>query len=205
MDQALADLAHFITHMKTREELSNSKVFLAGASYSAAQAVWMRQKYPHLVDAVWASSGAVHAKFSFIEFKEVVAEAIKTLGGSECLERFRDAYTDMEAMILRGQTQRLEEELNLCTPLDIHDRMQISSLFGELADDVAGLVMSHQDQEIQDACTFLLDERHADAVAAYAAWTKTRVSSECYSYDYGEFIDFLSQVEWTDPANGLSK
>lgn len=187
----------------TREELSNSKVFVVGGSYSATMAAWMRQKYPHIVDGAWASSAPLHAKVNFVEYKEVMGRSIEILGGSECLERFRDAYNDMEAMVLRGETTRLNEELNLCTPLDIHNQMNVWSLFGELSDDVAGLVQTHRGQNIQNACSFLLDESHEDAVAAYGAWTRSR-GFGCFEYDYQEFIDFFTQTEWTSPANGAS-
>jgi len=48
--QALADVAHFILTIKAENaELANSKVLLAGGSYSATMVVWFKRLYPDLV------------------------------------------------------------------------------------------------------------------------------------------------------------
>lgn len=66
VDQALADLAKFITWFKANTPgLAHSKVILTGASYAATMAVWMRQKYPDVVTGSWASSGPLLAKVDF--------------------------------------------------------------------------------------------------------------------------------------------
>lgn len=205
VDQALADLAYFIEHIKeTRSEYEGASVFVVGGSYSATMAAWMRQKYPHLVAGAWASSAPLHAKVNFVEYKEVMGRSIELLGGKECLERFRSAYSEMETMVRRGDVERLNTELDLCTPLDVNDQMNVWSLFGELSDDVAGLVQTHRGQNIQNACTFILDTQYKDAFAAYAAWTRSR-NRGCFEYDYQETVEFLTQVEWNAPANGAGK
>ena len=57
VDLALADLAYFIDIIKeTRGEYESSKVVLFGGSYAGALAIWFRIRYPHLADAVYASS-----------------------------------------------------------------------------------------------------------------------------------------------------
>lgn len=49
IEQALADLAHFIVHIRQRHpEFADSKVVLVGGSYSATMVAWFRQKYPSL-------------------------------------------------------------------------------------------------------------------------------------------------------------
>lgn len=66
VDQALADLASFINFIKVEiPSLTNSKVILVGASYSAMMVTWMRQKYPHLIAGSWASSAPLLAKVDY--------------------------------------------------------------------------------------------------------------------------------------------
>lgn len=60
-DQALEDIAVFITYQKSLEEFKNSKVVVVGGSYSAMLATWLRVKYPHLVDIAYSSSAPVEA------------------------------------------------------------------------------------------------------------------------------------------------
>ena len=66
IDQALADLAHFITEIKrTYPGTENSGVIMVGCSYASTMVTWFRQKYPHLVSGVWAVSGPLLAKVDF--------------------------------------------------------------------------------------------------------------------------------------------
>lgn len=67
IDQALADVAYFVEEMKkTIPDASNSRVIMAGGSYSATMVAWFRQKYPHLIDGGWASSAPLLAKLDFV-------------------------------------------------------------------------------------------------------------------------------------------
>lgn len=65
MDQALADLAHFITELKTQPRFNNSEVIMYGGSYAANMVMWFKQRYPHLVLGSIASSGPILAKIDF--------------------------------------------------------------------------------------------------------------------------------------------
>ena len=67
VNQALADLAHFITEIKrTYPGTENSGVIMVGGSYSATMVTWFRQKYPHLVTGVWSSSAPLLAQVDFV-------------------------------------------------------------------------------------------------------------------------------------------
>lgn len=66
LEQALADLAHFIRYQKSNSiNLSQSKVILVGGSYSGSMAAWMTRLYPDLISASWASSAPLLAKADF--------------------------------------------------------------------------------------------------------------------------------------------
>lgn len=60
--QALADLAYFITSMNEKYGSSINKWIVFGGSYSGTLASWLRLKYPHLVFGAVSSSGPVKAK-----------------------------------------------------------------------------------------------------------------------------------------------
>lgn len=51
-EQALADLATFITAMNQKYGLNNPKWIAFGGSYPGALAAWLRYKYPHLVSKI---------------------------------------------------------------------------------------------------------------------------------------------------------
>lgn len=65
-DQCLADLANFVGFIKeNRTELADAPVFAAGFGYGGNLAIWFRKKYPHLVEGVWSSGGALKGKLDF--------------------------------------------------------------------------------------------------------------------------------------------
>lgn len=72
--QALADLAHFIKYQRENYPgLANSKVIMAGGSYSATMVVWFKRLYPELLTGGWASSAPLLAK---VDFKGIKCEIL---------------------------------------------------------------------------------------------------------------------------------
>ncbi|XP_063697854.1 thymus-specific serine protease-like [Culicoides brevitarsis] len=201
VDQALADLAHFITAMKkTRPELKNSGVVMLGGSYSATMVTWFRLKYPHLVDGVWSSSAPLYAKMDFVEYKEIMSEAIHLVGGEKCHEIFREAYAEMEKLVAEGNPSRINDELKLCSPLNTTNQLDVWNMFSELSDNVAGLVQYATVASIENACDALMNPRYRDALEAYAAWTVGRLNGKCFSHEYSAFVNNLRQTKWNDDA-----
>lgn len=141
VDQALADLAHFIRTIKsTTPGLENSGVIMLGGSYPGTIVTWFRLKYPELVNGVWASSAPLNAKPDFFEYKEVMGEALKKIGGQECYDVFKKAYSQIEQLIADGKPERIENEFNMCHPLDVNNQLDIWNLFYELSENVANLM-----------------------------------------------------------------
>lgn len=135
----MADLAHFIVTIKSSSaNYKNSKVIMAGGSYSATMVAWFRQKYPHLADGVWASSAPLFAKTDFSEYKEVMTRSVELMGGEVCREQIRGAFELMEDAVRANNTLKVEKAFNLCSPLD-HSK-DIAHFFYEVSDIVAGLV-----------------------------------------------------------------
>lgn len=65
-EQALADLAFFITAMNKKYNLKENIKWIAfGGSYPGSLAAWLREKYPHLVHGAISSSGPLLAKVDF--------------------------------------------------------------------------------------------------------------------------------------------
>ena len=64
-EQALSDLAYFVTKMKAKLQMKKSRWIAFGGSYPGNLAAWARLKYPHLIHAAIASSAPVQAKLNF--------------------------------------------------------------------------------------------------------------------------------------------
>ncbi|XP_017846889.1 putative serine protease K12H4.7 [Drosophila busckii] len=96
MQQALADLAHFIKYKKSHvPALAKSKVFLIGCSYAAGLVVHMRKFYPDLVDGAWSSCGGFNFRLDNSDNFISVGNALRKIGGDICYEgvsNFSHAY-----------------------------------------------------------------------------------------------------------------
>lgn len=144
VNQALADLARFITHVKENPALEKAGVIMIGQSYAATLVTWFRLKYPHLVNGVWSSSGTVLAKMDFFELKEAVSASIELLGGPQCSQRIRSAFIEMEKMVKNGNTSKIDDHFKLCHPLSTKSQMEVWHFFYELSDAIAMMVQTHK-------------------------------------------------------------
>lgn len=133
IDQALADVAHFITHLReTVEGSEDSPVIIIGAHYSGSLAAWFRQKYPHLAIAAWASSAPLLSIIDHFDYKVLAGQTYRYIGGPECYNALEDGFAQMEAMVAAQQFAELTEMFNLCDVLE--DRNDISTFFAAIAE-----------------------------------------------------------------------
>lgn len=142
IEQALADLAHFIVTVRQEERYANSQVILVGGSYSATMVAWFRQLYPHLAVGAWASSAPMLAKVDFVEYKEVVGAAIRSLGGEQCYQRVENAFTQAEALIADGEVERFRTMFRFCD--DFVPEIDIGWSLSTMTDILAGVVQYHR-------------------------------------------------------------
>lgn len=130
VEQALGDLYTFVRHIKRiHPELSGSKIIMFGVSYSGSLVTWFKQKHPDLVAGVWSSSAPLKADYKFEEGKNIVKNAITNIGGRQCMERIENAFLELQRLIEKGVSEKIERDLNLCSKLDTSDRKEVWSLF----------------------------------------------------------------------------
>lgn len=195
----MADLAYFITEIKrTTPGLENSRVIMVGGSYAGTMVAWFRQKYPHLVDGVWSSSAPLLAKTDFIEYKEVVGESISLVGGSDCFERLVNTFTELEELIAVNQTEKINQEFNLCTPIDTSSDLEIWQFFNIITDEFAGLVQYHWPGDIEGACEIIL--RAEDGISGVGEWISSQLGP-CVETGYANFINFYRDTNWAHGSN----
>lgn len=141
IDQALADLAHFIVSIKESfPAVKNSGVILVGCSYSGTMVTWFMQKYPHLAQGAWSMSAPLYAKVDFVEYKETVSKAIINIGGDQCSAKIRRAFVQMEDLWERREISEIERIFRLCEPLNVTNTLDVWSLFADMAGPWSGIV-----------------------------------------------------------------
>jgi pimeloyl-ACP methyl ester carboxylesterase len=116
-EQALADLARFITWFKNENQLGNSPVITIGGSYPGNLAAWFRLKYPHISDGSIASSAPVRAHLNFEEYMEVVGNSIVYFGGQACYDAFEVAANEVERYLNLGRKNKLHNDFQTCQEL----------------------------------------------------------------------------------------
>lgn len=162
---------------------------------------WMRKKYPHLVNGAWASSAPLSAQLDFFQYKEVMTDAIKKVGGDDCFEIFKNAFIEMERLVKSENASRLQDVFELCDPLDL--TQDVSHFFFEVSDIVAGLVQGHRTGRIEGACNLMRTKKEdlsKDDLDAFAAWV-TDGSNSCLDMSYQNSVNKFRNIEWGSEAN----
>lgn len=159
--QALADLATFIDHIKAKYHVpGDAKWVCFGGSYPGALSAWFRLKYPHLVFAAVASSAPVRAITNFEGYNEVVAASLSSdlVGGSsDCLDMVKKAFQTVDFKITTGQFKELESDFLSCGP--IQEKMDIVTFVSNLAGYFMGVVQYNEEipgQNISMICKAML-------------------------------------------------
>jgi thymus-specific serine protease len=198
IDQSLADIAMFIDFIRqSYNGASNSKVVLWGRGYGASFAVWMRQKYPHLVDAVFASSAYLNLRY---EYPELITNSFNTynlIGGSECGDVITGAMRYIEEAIQNRDLKEVEEGLKFCSSIDLYLEENLSFLFATLANGLSNFISDSSTEEISGACEIMksfnrVDNSTKTDFEGFAYWYSEYKASmaECLEFDYFKSIDF---------------
>ena len=203
--QTLADIAQFINFIRENYYgAQNSRVILWGRNYGGSLAVWMRQKYPNLVDGAWASSSGINAVLEHPQFMRNSFYTINSIGGPECGNILHGAFRFIEDAIRLRNTSYIEQRLQLCTPIDIDITEDVARLYYGISADIGFQFVSHSRYpDIDDKCTIMrgLDNPENPAendLDAFARWFVDDYNRnlECLDYSNEAVLSRYQQVEW---------
>ncbi|CAB3225795.1 unnamed protein product [Arctia plantaginis] len=213
--QALADLANFINAMNNKFRLKKSTRWVAfGGSYPGSLAAWLRLKYPHLVYAAVSSSGPLLAKVNFIEYYEVVVNALREKTNSEdCVTQLKVAHKQIVSMI-KQQPDIVEKEFRVCKPFLNASTDDMRNFHNSIADDFADLVQYNEDNRISadnryrnltinTVCNMLTEDGSVPAykkLAAFNSITLDKTNQTCLDYSYDNMIKELRNMSWGSGA-----
>ncbi|XP_063709110.1 putative serine protease K12H4.7 [Culicoides brevitarsis] len=202
VDQALADLAYFIDFLKANiPQLRKSKVILAGGSYAGTMAAWFRKEYPEKCAGAWASSAPVEAKADFFEYKEVVGQAFKQIGGEKCHLTLNEAFLGLETLVKKNDVSRIETDFRLCFPMDVTQKFDVYNFFSGLSNIMAAAVQNARPGTIKGVCDILTNPMHKDPIAALAYYVRSIYGSSCLSHSMDNDVAFYSESDWNAQAN----
>jgi hypothetical protein len=141
-DQALADLARIIGHIKTDLNTKNSKVITVGGSYPGNLAAWFRLKYPSVTHGSISSSAPVIAQTNFKEYMDVVGQSIIHFSGQKCFDALETAANEVarlaSARVGSADWTKLEADFHTCAPMK--NRRDLAILFSDIMGNVQGTI-----------------------------------------------------------------
>lgn len=198
-EQALADTAHFINHIRTLlPGAADSEVILVGGHYSASLAVWFRQRYPHLSTGVWASSPPLPSIVDFDQFKAATGLAFRTVGGDVCYNALEAGFDTMHELWDAGELETLTEAFFICDPLEEEDAPHFFSLMAEL---YSVLPQFEFEEFIQATCDHIIAGESSIESIAYILNNFIDIDGgQCIDIDYDSIIEAERQTEWDSPA-----
>ena len=160
-DQALADLARIISHLKVTYDTQSSKVVTIGGSYPGNLAAWFRLKYPHVSHGSIASSAPVLAQTNFPEYMDVVAQALIHFSGQQCYNAMQLAAEIVANLAYQGfgssGMKKLETDFDLCSP--IQTDLDLSVFLSDMMGNVQGTVQYNNEHNgvmnVTDICNIM--------------------------------------------------
>jgi len=213
IEQALADLAHFITYIRGKHpEYEDSKVIMVGGSYSATMVAWFRQKYPHLAAGSWASSAPMFVKIDFHEYKEVVGASIRSVGGERCYRRLEGAFYRAEQLLTDRNFEEFSNLFRTCEEMNDDNPYDIMIMFYTLSELLAGLVQYHRTGDIERFCDELLDPQYTNEtdLDAFVRWYTRQVfgrnpaEDDCVEATFQFDVDLHRNITWGSSATRSS-
>ncbi|KAF2879874.1 hypothetical protein ILUMI_26304 [Ignelater luminosus] len=211
--QALADLAEFISAMNQRYGLSTDAKWIAfGGSYPGSLAAWLRLKYPHLVHGSMSASGPLLAEVDFSDYFKVVDESLSTYS-DDCVNAIKEGTAEIDILLRHMIGQRnLNKKFKLCDPVEkyVNNPNDIANLYETLSGNFAGVVQYNKDnriggnQEVSNItidtiCDIMTNQKLGPPVDRLAAVNSLLLSvydQKCLDYKYDKMIDNMRNGSW---------
>jgi hypothetical protein len=202
LEQSMADIATLISVLRTEYPYSN-RVILWGSGYGGTLAVMARQKYPHLIDGVWSSSGIfspdIYLTDTFLHMEDV----IKDIGGEECADRVRDVFDEMDNLIYGGRGEELGDLMNHCGPVNVTSDLSVAAFIQHQIEFFNQYFNVHHYNGLLQLCREI-GEANTPALNAWADWVeRTFTGFDCFNFGYYDRVDLARNPDWNQPGTDL--
>ncbi|OWA53356.1 putative serine protease K12H4.7 [Hypsibius exemplaris] len=215
-EQALADLANFITNQTAARNLKDSKVVTFGGSYPGSLSAWFRSKYPHIVHAAISSSAPMVAVEDFADYAVVVKNSLNR-SSPQCVQNVQAANDALQAALKNPDSaKKLQDLFQLCTPVsNENSKKDLENLVESLAGNFMEVVQYNRDNRafegaqatnitIDTLCDIMTHDSTDTALQRYARVNSlllSATSQECLNFTYESFLEPLANTEWTDETS----
>eukprot|EP00605_Chrysophyceae_sp_TOSAG23-4_P001430 GSChrysophyteH1.ASY1.ANO1.1558.1 assembled CDS len=207
-DQALADLANVIIHIKKTLNSPNSRIITVGGSYPGNLSAWFRLKYPSITHGSIASSAPVTAKVNFAEYMDVVGESIRYFSGSECYDALQEGAQHLALLTQDGfggeNMRKLEKDFRVCG--EIRNKWDLAVFYSNIMGNLQGTVQYNNEHmgvfNITDVCRVMQgsEESSYNKLVKLSKLYLEQAGEECDDASYKNTIDYLASTS-PDPSN----
>nr|KAG5697556.1 hypothetical protein BaRGS_019777 [Batillaria attramentaria] len=209
-EQALADLAAFISFAKVKYNVPNNKWVAIGAL-----AAWFRMKYPHLVEGAIATSAPVFAKLNFLEYLSVVKNSLATAGPS-CVTNIQQAVQELQKKLADPQGLKdVKDMFKLCNDVNMTNTLDVANLYATLAGNFEGVVQYNKDNRafegavgtnitIDTLCDIMDKNASRPALQRYADVNSLMLQTygeKCQDFEYASMISDLKKTDWSNDSS----
>lgn len=201
-EQALEDVALFITHINQKYEGQGHKWITWGGSYPGMVSAFSRLRFPHLIHGSVSSSSPVQAKINMEGYNDLVANSIslESVGGSqECLDTVANGHKQIGDLLQTSEgREQLSDLFDICGGADSIVSKRDQSVFA--GDGVIYIPTQSNDpasteplSNIEKICNFLVDETNGNSdMERLAALSKIQNAGRCVDTSFQNVLDFYS-------------
>jgi hypothetical protein len=203
--QALADLARLLAHIKTSYNTESSQVITVGGSYSGNLAAWFSVKYPAMTDGSVASSGPILAETNFTQYMDVVADSLEFFEGIDCVTSLQTAAEAVAALANQGVGSagytQLDTDFATCGPMN--STQDLSILLSDLMGYVQGTVQYNKAKpgsfNITTVCDVMLntstDQTSYDQFVTLAGMYRDDYGMACEDASWADTVAYLAATQ----------
>lgn len=204
-EQALADLARFLTHYAKTNFATGSKIIVVGGSYPGNLSGWFKLKYPHIAFGSIASSAPVTAKTNFLEYMEVVNDSIEYFDTTgRCNARLAEAAGNVADMVHAGQMAQLSTDFKTCLPME--SSLDVATFMTVVMGYLQGTVQYNNEgaaYNVTDVCATMDREGSAyDAFLALNDQFMDMYQEDCNDVAWNSTIAYMTATA-KDPTNNM--
>lgn len=206
-EQALADLANVITHVKKDLNSHASRVITVGGSYPGSLSAWFRLKYPSVTHGSIASSAPVTAKANFKEYMDVVGESIRYFSGSDCYDALEKGANKVASLAADGfgsdSMRTLEKDFKVCAPME--SVLDLGVFYSNVMGNLQGTVQYNNEHagvwNVTDVCKVMTAEGCPyQNLAKLSNIFLDQAGEKCDDSSYQNTVEYLADSK-PDPSN----
>ncbi|KAJ1444099.1 peptidase S28 [Ochromonadaceae sp. CCMP2298] len=223
-DQALADLARIIGHIKTSLSTPSSRIVTIGGSYPGCLSAWFRLKYPSVTAGSIASSAPLLATTNFGAYMDVVGQSLIHFGGQGCFDAMRAAAESVAALALQAHpfgkvdgvngggfvkgskgVAQLQQDFSTCS--DITSSLDMAVFMSDLMGNVQGTVQYNNEHagtaNVTDICAVMTQssDYYANFVELQSQY-RAAAGQQCEDASWADTVTYLSDPTKDGGNNG---